>query len=232
MPASHDNAALDGIAACVFDAYGTLFDVASAARRLEDRLDGKAADLAALWRTKQLEYTWLRSLMGAHADFWQVTGDGLDHALDALGLTDDALREDLMALYRRLDAYPEVPDVLGRVRAGGMGTAILSNGAPGMLSDAVGSAGIGDLLDACLSVEDVGIFKPHPSTYRLATERFGVGPAQICFMSSNAWDVAGAAQFGFQVVWINRFGAAPERLPKGPKAVLESLHGLPDLLGC
>ncbi len=232
MPASPIQPALSDISVCVFDAYGTLFDVASAAHRLEGRLNGKAADLAALWRTKQLEYTWLRSLMGVHADFWHVTGDGLDHALDALGLADPMLREDLMALYRRLDAYTEVPEVLNQVRTAGLKTAILSNGAPGMLSDAVSSAGIGNLLDACLSVEQVGIFKPHPDTYRLATKRFDVAPGQICFMSSNAWDVAGAAQFGFQVVWINRFGAVPERLPMGPKVVLDSLHGLTDLLGC
>lgn len=222
---------IDGIKACVFDAYGTLFDVHSAAARCRDDLGDKADALSVLWRQKQLEYTWLRSLMAAHADFWQVTGDALDYAMAATGLEDAALREKLMALYLALDAYPEVPQTLERLRKSGMRTAILSNGSPTMLGAAVESAGIAAHLDHVLSVEDVGIFKVAKQTYQLAVDRFGLRPSEICFMSSNAWDAAGAAHFGLQVVWINRFGQPRERLPGEPRAELQSLHALPELVG-
>ncbi|HET6522471.1 MAG TPA: haloacid dehalogenase type II, partial [Geminicoccaceae bacterium] len=161
-----------------------------------------------------------------------VTGDGLDHALDALGLAaEDGLRDALMQAYLRLDAYPEVPAVLRRLRVAGLPCAILSNGSPTMLDAGVGSAGLGDLLDAVLSVESVGVFKPHPSVYRLAVDRLGVRPDEIAFQSSNAWDVHGAAAFGFRCVWVNRGGARPERLPGAALAELRDLGGLPDLLG-
>ena len=222
---------INGIEACVFDAYGTLFDVHSAAARCRDDLGDKADALSALWRQKQLEYTWLRSLMAAHVDFWQVTGDALDYAMAATALKDVALREKLMSLYLILDAYPEVPEMLARLQQSGMQTAILSNGSPMMLDAAVTSAGIAARLDQVLSVEDAGIFKVARQTYQLAVDRLGLQPAEICFMSSNAWDAAGAAYFGFQVVWINRFGQPRERLPGVPRAELESLHALPDLVG-
>jgi 2-haloacid dehalogenase len=157
-------ARMSGIEACVFDAYGTLFDVHSAVTRLRAPIGGQADALSQLWRTKQLEYTWLRALMGRHADFWQVTGDALDYALARTGV-DALVREPLMQAYRTLDAYPEVPHVLRRLRDAGLGTAILSNGAPEMLAAGARSAGIEQLLDAILSVEDVSIFKPHPRVY-------------------------------------------------------------------
>ncbi len=219
------------IKACVFDAYGTLFDVHSAMARHRDRLGEKADQASALWRTKQLEYTWLRSLMGRHADFRQVTRDALDYAFDALGLDDEALEADLMAAYDRLDCYAEVPGTLKRLREAGVATAILSNGSPDMLEAATASAGIGNLLDALISVEPVGIYKPDPRVYQLAVDWAGVRPEQIAFQSSNGWDVAGASAFGFRVAWINRFGQRPERLPAGPHAQLDSLDGLPGLLG-
>ncbi|MGH7187353.1 MAG: haloacid dehalogenase type II, partial [Pseudomonadota bacterium] len=176
------------IGACVFDAYGTLFDVHSAVRRGGAALGDKADKVSALWRQKQLEYTWLRSLMGAHVDFWQVTGDGLDYALAANGISDPPLRARLMDLYLSLDAYPDVADALRRLRAGGKATAILSNGAPKMLDAAVTSAGLADLLDAALSIEDVGIYKPDRRVDQLAVERMRVTPRRICFVSTNAWD--------------------------------------------
>jgi 2-haloacid dehalogenase len=181
-----------GIKACVFDAYGTLFDVHSAVGRHRARLVGQADAGSMLWRGKQLEYTWLRSLMGRHVDFWRVTGDALDYALDAHDISDAALRNDLMQAYMGLDAYPEVSEVLRRLKAAGMQTAILSNGSPAMLESAVNAAGIADLLDANLSVEDVGIYKPDPRVYQLAVDRLGVTREQISFQSSNAWDAAGA----------------------------------------
>lgn len=221
---------LQDIEACVFDAYGTLFDVHSAAARCRDDLGEKADALSALWRQKQLEYTWLRSLMAAHTDFWQITGDALDYAMASVDLDDAALREKLMSLYLALDAYPEVPGVLQKLKDAGMKTAILSNGSPMMLDAAVKNAGIAPLLDAVLSIEEVGIFKVSPKTYQLAVDRLGAAPDQICFMSSNAWDAAGAAYFGFQVAWINRFGQTPERLPGTPRAELTSLEPLPALV--
>jgi 2-haloacid dehalogenase len=219
-----------GIEACVFDAYGTLFDVHSAVGRLRARVGEQADALSQLWRAKQLEYTWLRALMGRHADFWQVTGDALDYAL-ARTRIDPAVREPLMQAYLALDAYPEVPGVLRRLRDAGLKTAILSNGEPSMLAAAARSAGIERLLDAMLSVEDVGIFKPHPKVYQLAVDRLAVRPDRIAFQSSNAWDVSGAAAFGLRSVWINRLGVPPERLPGAAEHELRDLSGLPALLG-
>jgi 2-haloacid dehalogenase len=219
-----------GIEACVFDAYGTLFDVHSAVTRLGARVGDRADALSQLWRSKQLEYTWLRALMGRHADFWQVTGDALDYALARTGV-DPSLREPLMQAYLALDAYPEVPEALRRLRAAGLKAAILSNGEPRMLAAAATSAGIAELLDAILSVEEVGIFKPHAKVYQLAVDRLAVRPDQIAFQSSNAWDVSGAATFGLRTVWINRLGMPPERLPGAAEHELRDLSGLPALLG-
>lgn len=219
------------IDACVFDAYGTLFDVHAAAAQCRGALGGKADSLSATWRQKQLEYTWLRSLMGAHADFARVTADALDYAMGQAGFNDPALRARLLDIYRRLTAFPEVTATLEALRRAGFATAILSNGSPDMLAEAVAHAGIGPLLDAVLSVEEVGIYKPHPSVYALATDRLGVARERICFLSSNGWDAAGAARFGFRVVWINRYRQPRERLPAGPEAEIADLAALPALLG-
>ena len=219
------------IKACVFDAYGTLFDVHSAVAKHRQRLGDVADQVSALWRVKQLEYTWLRSLMRQHADFWQVTGDALDYALDACEINNAGLRDDLLNAYLSLDCYPEVPTVLQRLKHSGLRLAILSNGSPKMLQAGARSAGIDSLLDANLSVEEVGIFKPDPRVYQLAVDHLQVSPAQICFQSSNAWDAAGAANFGFTVAWINRFGQRRERLPATPHAELKTLAELPSLLG-
>lgn len=220
---------IDG--ACVFDAYGTLLDVASPVSKCADVLGDDAPRLGLLWRTKQLEYSWLRSLMGEHADFWQLTGDALDFAMETLNVSDDALRQRLMDLYFTLDAFPEVPGLLEILKSAGMKTAILSNGSPDMLQGAIDHAGIAAQLDAVYSVEDVGIFKPHASVYQMAVYGLSLPPEKICFMSSNAWDVAGASHFGFRVVWVNRYGQARERLPGGPEHVISDLTGLPPLLG-
>ncbi len=225
------NPAFADIGACVFDAYGTLFDVHSAVGRSREALGDKADGVSALWRQKQLEYTWLRSLMGAYVDFWQVTGDGLDFALAANEVDDPDLRQRLMDLYLSLDAYPDVKDALDRLRQGGKKTAILSNGAPTMLQAAVRSADLGVRLDATLSVDELRIFKPDARVYRLAVDRLGVEAGRICFVSTNAWDACGAAHFGFNVAWLNRFGQKPERLPGAPAAVIATLAELPGLLG-
>lgn len=224
-------AKISGIKACVFDAYGTLFNVHAAAAKCRDELGDNADQLSAIWRTKQLEYTWLRSLMRDYKPFWEVTQDGLDYAMKAVGLDNPDLREKLLALYWQLDAYPEVPKMLGALKAAGLKTAILSNGSPDMLDGAVTSAGLKELLDDVQSVADVGIFKPDASVYQMSIDKLGVAPHEICFMSSNGWDAHGAAHFGFNVVWINRFNQPDEYLSGTPKARLETLEGLPHLLG-
>ncbi len=222
---------LRGIRACVFDAYGTLFDFASAAAGCRDVLGERVGPLTALWRDKQLQYTWLRALQDRHVDFWQVTGDALDHALETLGIDrQPGLRERLMGLYRTLDAFPEVPETLRRLKEAGFATAVLSNGSPEMLRSAVEGAGIGGLLDAVLSVEEVGVFKPHPKVYRLAVDRLGVPAEAIAFQSSNAWDAYAASAFGMRVVWCNRYGQRPERLPGSPDREIRTLAELPALI--
>ena len=225
------NEPLAGVQACVFDAYGTLFDFASAARGCADVLGDGIDRLTALWRDKQLQYTWLRALQGQHADFWQVTGDALDFALATLGIDKPGLRGRLMDLYLRLDAFPEVPDVLRHLRNAGMRTAILSNGSPTMLDAVVKTSGLDALLDAVLSVEAVGVYKPHPKVYQLAVDRLAVPAGAIAFQSSNAWDAYAASAFGMRVVWCNRYGAQPERLPGAPDRTVRSLAELPSLVG-
>jgi 2-haloacid dehalogenase len=221
-----NGAPLEGIEACVFDAYGTLFDVASAARRCRDVVGEKADALAATWRDKQLQYTWLRTVQHRHADFWQVTGDALDFALETLAIGTPALRERLMQSYLTLDAFAEVPGV----RAG-LKTAILSNGSPAMLDAAVDAAGIGSLLDAVLSVEAVGVYKPHPDVYGLAVDTLGVAARAIAFQSSNGWDAYAASAFGMRVVWCNRYGQRAERLPGAPDREISTLAELPAIVG-
>ena len=220
-----------GIQACVFDAYGTLFDVHSAVRRLARTIGPEADRLSELWRARQLEYTWLRSLMGRHADFWQVTGDALDYALDRLQIDPAPIRDALMQAYLALDPYPEAPGVLDRLRGAGLRIAILSNGEPTMLEAAARSAGLSGLVDQILSVEAVGVYKPQPRVYALAITSLGVAASQIAFASSNAWDVSGASCAGLRTVWINRLGAPAERLPGRATGELQDLSGLPALVG-
>jgi 2-haloacid dehalogenase len=221
---------LRGIDACVFDAYGTLFDVHSATASCLADLGGKADLLSRIWREKQLQYTWLRAAQARHADFWQVTSDALDFSLDVLGISNSRLRRRLMEAYLELQAYPDVSPVLDRLRGAGFKLAILSNGTPKMLASAVSNAGLAGKLDAMLSVEEAGVFKPHPSVYQLAVDRFGIASGSIAFISSNGWDVYAASAFGMRAAWCNRAGQKPERLPGKPDLVLPSLAKLPDML--
>lgn len=212
----------------VFDAYGTLFDVDGAARQAaaDDPALAKIwAALSADWRRKQLEYSWLRAITGDHADFWQVTAEALGWAAERHGAT-DAQAATLLDLYRRLPAYPEVPEVLDLLRAAGAHTAIFSNGTPEMLADATGSAGLTNRLDALLSVERAGRFKPAAEAYRVVTDHFGCAPGDITFVSSNGWDIYGAARFGFATAWVNRAGLPVDRLPCPPDRILSDLRGL------
>lgn len=224
------------ITTCVFDAYGTLFDVGAAARALAAEPGQEAfaavwSQVAADWRAKQLEYSWIRAMTGAHCDFWQLTGDGLDWALERAGLDDDALRARLLGLYGQLAAYPDVAATLARLKAGGMVCAILSNGSPAMLEGAVASAGIGTHLDAVLSVEAVGVFKPDRRVYDLVGARFGCAPDAVLFVSSNGWDAAAAAAYGFRTLWVNRAGLPVDRLPGRPQDIAADLTAVPGLLG-
>src|SRR5216684_3330602 len=224
-------APLEGVRACVFDAYGTLFDFAAAAKGCRDLLGDDIDRLTELWREKQLQYTWLRAVQGRHEDFWQVTGDALEFALETLGIDKPGLRERLMVLYLTLDAFPEVPAVLKRLKQAGLQTAILSNGSPKMLDAVVKGAKLDGLIDAVLSVEQVGVYKPHPKVYQLAVDRLGVPAAAIAFQSSNAWDAYAASAFGMKVVWYNRYGQRPERLPGAPDREVKSLAELPPIVG-
>ncbi len=223
------------ITTCVFDAYGTLFDVASAARNAagepgREAFAEKWPAIANHWRLKQLQYTWLRAITGNHTDFWEVTQNGLDWALEAEGLDGDAdLRARLLQLYWELDAYPEVPAMLKALKDAGKNTAILSNGSPDMLQGAVDSAAIGDVLDDVLSVESVGIFKPASVVYDLVGQRFGCAKEEVLFVSSNGWDASGATGYGFTTAWVNRAGEPVDRLPAVPGTILTNLTGIPEL---
>ena len=210
----------------VFDAYGTLFDVHSATSRYQVRLGKQAEAVSTIWRTKQLEYTWLRSLMQCYEDFWMVTQDALDYALDSKGIDDNSLRKDLLRAYHELACYPEVPDTLSKIKKIGLGTAILSNGSPEMLEVGVSNSNLGKVLDSIISVDTIKVFKPSPKVYQLAIDQLGCDKEEILFFSSNAWDVSGAATFGFQTVWVNRFVQAKERLPGTPVLEINSLDAV------
>lgn len=222
------------ITTCVFDAYGTLFDVNAAARSAALEPDHRVIaevwpQLARDWRLKQLQYTWLRAVAGQHCDFWQVTKDGLDWALEAAGIDAPDTRERLLALYWELAAYPEVPVMLATLKANNIKTAILSNGSPEMLMGAVRSAGLEEVLDATMSVESVGVFKPHAKVYDMVGAHFGCADDEVLFVSSNGWDAAGAAGYGFQTAWVNRAGEPQDRLYAMPHHILKDLTGIPEL---
>jgi 2-haloacid dehalogenase len=212
--------------AYVFDAYGTLFDVHSAVSRLALRIGPDASAFSELWRSKQLEYSWVHTLMGAYRDFWQLTADALDFALTRFPSVDRRLRSDLLDAYRTLHAFPEVPAVLQRLRERGVRLAILSNGSPDMLDDAVSAAKLDALLDKVFSIDGIGIYKTHPDAYRLVTDHWDLRPEQVSFQSSNRWDIAGAARFGFATVWVNRSGQPDEYPDWPPDRTVKSLSEL------
>jgi len=223
------------ITTCIFDAYGTLFDVDAAARQVakqpgQSQLAAVWATLSKDWRAKQLEYTWLRAVGGRHIPFWQVTQDALDWAMENNGLFDNALRAKLLAVYKECPAYSEVLPMLKALKEKNVNIAILSNGSPDMLVPAVRSSGIGQYLDDVLSVEDAGIFKPHSNVYDLVWDRFDVPQTEVLFASSNGWDAAGAAGYGFATVWVNRNNLPQDRLWATPHRTLKNLKTIPDLV--
>ena len=221
---------LQGVGACVFDAYGTLFDFASAAARCADIPADRREALTVLWRDKQLQYTWLRTLENRYADFWQVTGEALDFALESLGLATPSLHERLMELTLGLEPFPEVPAVLASLREAGFRTAILSNESPKMLEALIKRSGLEAMFDAVLSADAVRAFKTHPDVYQYALDSLDLPASAIAFQSSNAWDAHGASDFGMRVVWCNRYGQRRERLPGSPDFEIRTLAELPALL--
>lgn len=219
-----------GIQACVFDAYGTLFDLMSTTDQVSATLGAQAQSLGDIWRRKQLEYSWLRTITGHYTSFWQVTMDALDYAMEQLKLDDADLRERLLSSYQSLTPYSDVGPVLDRLKQAGLGTAILSNGSPDMLNAAVKNADLTNWFDAILSVDDAKAFKPNFRVYQQACDHFGLPASAICFLSSNGWDAAGAASFGFHVAWINRHDLPIDHLPGQPAAIIKSMADLPALL--
>lgn len=212
---------MDEIEAFVFDAYGTLFDVRSVFASCEAAFPGHGDEITRLWRVKQLEYSWLRTLMGRYQDFWQLTGDGLRYTCRFLGLeASEEQIDQLLQTYLNLEVYPDVPPALEELARRGYKRAILSNGSPAMLAAVVQNSGLKPLLDEVLSVDEVRRFKPDPAVYALAPTRLGIPKEKIGFVSSNAWDVAGAKSFGFKTFWINRTGAPVEELNAPPDRII------------
>jgi 2-haloacid dehalogenase len=223
---------LKNIKACVFDAYGTLFDVVSSARECADELGDTWINFSAMWRRKQLEYTWLRSMMGEYEDFWHVTGQALDYTMETFNVDNPALRAKLMSAYLRLRPYDEVERIVGQLKERNFKIIVLSNGSMPMLHSAIRTAGFYDLFDKVLSVDAVKVFKVSPKAYQYCADDVGLDPSSISYQSTNAWDVAGAKKFGFNVVWINRFNQKPEKLGTHtvPDIEIRSLHKLPEII--
>lgn len=214
--------------ALVFDAYGTLFDIHSVVARCDEYWPGRGAALSQAWRVKQLEYTWMRALMGRYVPFSTVTRDALEYACESLGLALDAAKTDaLMQAYRELSPYPDVPGALEQLRTGGRKLAILTNGSPDMIDPLVRHCGMESTFDAVLSADALRIFKIAPQVYQHAVDRLGVAAGEIGFVSSNCWDALGARNFGFNVWWINRQNAPLDRLDAQPNGILKGLGELP-----
>ena len=221
---------MNKIKACIFDAYGTLFDVNAACRELSKEVGDNWEKLASLWRLRQVEYTWLRNSMDEYIDFWQITSDALDYAMETLGIENNELREELLNLYLKLEAYPEVNDLLKKLKQRGLKTGILSNGSMKMLNSAVDNANIREYLDEILSVEDCKIYKPSSKVYDLVKIKMQISKENVLFFSSNAWDMHAASNYGFKTIWVNRFNTKLERLPGKPIDIVKSLDKIDEII--
>ena len=215
---------------CIFDAYGTLFDVNAACRELSIEVGEKWQELSTLWRLRQVEYTWLRNSMNEYIDFWKITENALEYAMEVLNIENKILKNKLLDLYLKLEAYPEVENILTKLKERGFQTGILSNGSDKMLESAVKNAQIENLLDEVISVEKCKVFKPSSKVYDLVNDAFNVKNNQVAFFSSNAWDMHAAANYGFKTIWVNRFNGKLERLPGKPEAIVKSLDGILKIL--
>ena len=214
--------------AIVFDAYGTLFDVNSAAEKSKDKIGNKWENFANFWRTTQLEYTWLRSLMKKHKNFWQITEDSLDKSMETFQI-DKSLRNDLLSLYKELSPYPEVKNVLENLKKKSFKLAILSNGTPELLNHLVKSSDLENLFDDIFSVEEVRIYKPDPKVYDIPVNKYKVTKGEITFLSANTWDVSGAGNYGYNSIWVNRNNSVFDKLDYKPKNEVKNLKQLLDL---
>ena len=221
---------MNKIKACIFDAYGTLFDVNAACRELSKEVGDNWEKLASLWRLRQVEYTWLRNSMDEYIDFWQITSDALDYAMETLGIENNELREGLLNLYLKLEAYPEVNELLKKLKQRGLKTGILSNGSMKMLNSAVDNANIREYLDEILSVEECKIYKPSSKVYDLVKIKMQISKENVLFFSSNAWDMHAASNYGFKTIWVNRFNTKLERLPGKPIDIVNSLDKIDEII--
>ena len=220
---------VENISACVFDAYGTLFDVNSAAAKCKGKLGNRWESFANTWRTTQLEYTWLRSLMKKHKNFWEITEDSLDHTMEIFKIKKN-MRNELLNLYRELSPYPEVKECLEGLKSKKIKISILSNGTPDLLKGLVESNNIQNYIDDIMSIETVGIYKPDPKVYEIPIKKYGCKPENICFMSSNTWDVSGGGVFGYNAVWVNRFNKVFDKLSYKPQFVINNLKELLEIV--
>ena len=221
---------MNKIEACIFDAYGTLFDINAACRELSKEVGDSWEQLASLWRLRQVEYTWLRNSMDQYIDFWQITSDALDYAMETLDIENIELREGLLNLYLKLEAYPEVKGLLTKLKQRDLKTGILSNGSMKMLDSAVDNANIRDVLDVILSVEECEIYKPSSKVYDLVKTKMHINKENVLFFSSNAWDMHAASNYGFKTIWVNRFNAKLERLPGKPIEIVNSLEKIDEIV--
>jgi 2-haloacid dehalogenase len=216
---------IENVTACVFDAYGTLFDVNSAAAKCKEKLGDKWESFANTWRTTQLEYTWLRSLMKKYKNFWQITEDSLDHTMATFKI-DKNMREELLNLYKELIPYPEVKECLDGLKSKKIKMAILSNGTPNLLKRLVESNNIQNYFDDIMSVENVGVYKPDSKVYEMPIKKYACKPENICFLSSNTWDVSGGGVFGYNAIWVNRFNKVFDKLDYKPQHIINNLNQL------
>ena len=216
---------MKNIKAIIFDAYGTLFDVNSAAEKCKDKIGDKWEASANYWRTTQLEYTWLRSLMKRHKDFWQVTEDSLDKSMKVFNI-DNSMRNELLDLYKILSPYPEVPEVLKSLKEKNYKLSILSNGTPSLLNELVKSNNLENLFDDVFSIEEVGIYKPDSKVYDLPIKKYKIKNNEIAFLSANTWDVSGGGNYGFNSIWVNRNNSIFDNLDYRPKYEVKSLKEL------
>ena len=215
--------------AVVFDAYGTLFDVNSAAKRCKDKIGAKWETFANFWRTTQLEYTWLRSLMKRHKNFWDITEDSLDKSMKVFNINKN-MKNELLSLYKILSPYPEVKEVLEDLKKKNFKLAILSNGTPDLLNELVKSNKLDNLFDDLFSIEDVKIYKPDPRVYELPIKKYKIKPDEVTFLSANTWDVSGGGHFGYNSIWVNRHNSVFDILDFQPKNEISNLTQLLDIV--
>jgi 2-haloacid dehalogenase len=219
---------MKNIKAIIFDAYGTLFDVNSAAEKCKDKIGDKWEAFANYWRTTQLEYTWLRSLMKRHKDFWQITEDSLDKSMNVFKI-DNSMRNELLDLYKILSPFEEVPEVLKSLKEKNLKLAILSNGTPSLLNELVHSNNLNNLFDDIFSIEEVGVFKPDSKVYDMPVKKYKIEKNEIAFLSANTWDVSGGGNYGYNSIWVNRNNNIFDKLDYSPQNEIKNLNDLLDI---